>query len=448
MSPSLLVESSWRLPWFDHAPTAAGLAIAFALALVAATLRASLGAYSRSWLFDYTPDAKARERLERWLAREDRHEATLTLIQIAAEVFFVLALPGLLPDRLRGVELGPPGDPRRLGAALVAAVVLLVPLVHSLPRTLAGGGRAETILRAALGVLNLLSLLLFPVIEPLVLLRGRARELLDRRPEQHKELLTRDIVDAVAEGQSGGALKAQSAEMIGQVLALEERVVSEVMTPRTDLTAVAIEATLDEAVALAQRESHSKIPVFERTRDQIKGIFHVRDALAHFGDGRHREVTVGEVMRPALFVPETKRVAQLLRELQAARQSVAVVLDEYGGTAGIITVEDIVEEIVGDLSEQHDREPGIPFLRLGGPLISFDPRLRVAEFNEKSGAALPESDEYDTVGGFVLKHLDRIPEPGEIFTAGGLEFRVTRVEGRRIARLHCRTLAPQKPAST
>jgi CBS domain containing-hemolysin-like protein len=292
------------------------------------------------------------------------------------------------------------------------------------------------------------------VIEPLVLLRGRTRALLDRRPEQHKELLTRDIVDAVAEGRSGGALKEQSADMIEGVLALEERVVSEVMTPRTELTSVAIDATLDEAVALALRDSHSKIPVFEKNRDQIKGMFHVRDALTHFGDGRHREVTVGEVMRPALFVPATKKVAQLLRELQAARQSVAVVLDEYGGTAGIITVEDIVEEIVGELSEQHDREPTVPFLRLAGhprdagELISFDPRLRVAEFNEKAGANLPESDEYDTVGGFVLKHLDRIPETGEMFTTGGLEFRVTRVEGRRIARLHCRTVAPTRPASS
>jgi magnesium and cobalt transporter len=427
-----------------------GLAVALFVALLAAILRAALGACSRSWLYDYTPDAKERERLERWLAREDRLDVTLSLLQVTAEAWFVLSLPGLIPQQFHGLELGPPGSMRHLAACVFVGITALVPLVHALPNTIVAGGRAEGILKPALGTLNVLSLLLFPLVEPLVLVRGRASALLSRgqRPEQRRELLTRDIVDAVAESERAGALRGQSAEMIERILALEDRVISEVMTPRTDLTSVSIDATLGQAAEIALIEGHSKIPVFEKNRDQIRGLFHLRDALPHLGAGVHPFTTVGEVMREAMFVPETKKVAPLLRELQAAKQSVAIVLDEYGGTAGIITVEDILEEIVGEITESHDVAPQPPLARSAEGTLSIDPRLRIVELNEQLeqiapfaqvGAVLPESSDYDTVGGFVLKHLDRIPLAGESFEFGALEFRVLSIEGRRLARLQVRS---------
>jgi magnesium and cobalt transporter len=415
---------------------------AWLLAMLAATYRVALEEASRTRLLDEVRDARQRARLERRLNREDAIDVTLALVQFAAELWFILALAAALPHDPEGFlsGLGAPGSTTRNLWILGLCLLWLFPTVHALPRGIIAYGHAETLLRPSLGFLSLLATLLSPVTVPFLRLRGRAGRLFRTEPEEEKEHLTDGIIDAVEEGERAGALEESEAQMIERVLAVQELQVSEIMTPRTDLTSISIEASVAEACELAHREGHSKIPVYKDNRDDIVGVFHLRDAIPPLLDPGAEPPTLASLVRNAYFVPETKKVLQLLREFQAQQQLLAIVLDEYGGTEGVISVEDILEEIVGELREEHDVEETHPIKHLGEDLVSIDPRLRIEEANEELEIHLPESEDYDTVGGFVFSHLDRIPDSGEVFVFDGVEFRVVEVDNRRITRLQLRPL--------
>ena len=256
--------------------------------------------------------------------------------------------------------------------------------------------------------------------------------------ERERELLTDEILDAVEESERAGAIEESEAHMIEGVLELPELHASEVMTPRTDMTSIPVEASIEEATRQAHEAGHSKVPVYKGNRDEICGIFHLRDAIPILLNGRDHLPPLEKILRPVFFVPATKRVVQLLREFQEKESSLAIVLDEYGGTEGLITVEDILEEIVGDLREPHDQEEAQHIQRLEQGVIAIDPRLRIEEINEELDLRLPESEDYDTVGGFVVCQLDHIPKSNEVFVYEDLEFKVLQVENRRISRLQLR----------
>jgi len=432
----------WSLGLLAGPPDASITALlsAWLVAFLAATCHCALRLYSSRRLLD-SVSGNRRGRFEKILEKEERLEATTLLVWLAAEFWTVLHLASLLPADPEGF-FGT--GPRRLVLSAAVVLLALLPTVHAFPRLIVGRGHGEAILRSSLRLLHFLSIVLIPLVQPLLLLPA-GRRLFDEEGKPNdieKDLATEEIIDAVEEGERSGALEEREAHMIERVLSIQDLSVSEVMTPRTDLTSISMNASLEEACTLAHEEGHSKIPVYEKNRDEIAGIFHLRDAIPLLTNGSESPA-LKEVLREAYFVPETKKVTQLLREFQSNEQSIAIVLDEYGGTAGLITIEDIIEEIVGDIREEHDQEESMPIQRLGSNVVSLDPRLRIEEVNEGLEFKLPESEEYDTLGGFVFSHLDRIPETDEVFSYQNLEFRVLRVENRRIARLQVRTLEPQ-----
>lgn len=221
-------------------------------------------------------------------------------------------------------------------------------------------------------------------------------------------------------------------ELIEQVLEFSDTLVREVMVPRTDLVTVPLDATSDDALDVFVEEGLSRVPVVGESVDDIVGLVFARDFLRITDEGR-AGVPITEFMRDAFFVPETKRVPDLLREMQAEKIHMAVVVDEYGGTAGLVTIEDLLEELVGEIEDEFDEAEQLVVEQEGGVLL-VDARLPVEDLGDLLGVELPD-EEWDTVGGLLLGLAGRVPRVGEAFEEAGHEFRTTRVQGRRVAQV-------------
>jgi CBS domain containing-hemolysin-like protein len=225
---------------------------------------------------------------------------------------------------------------------------------------------------------------------------------------------------------------AEERELISSILEFTDTIVREVMTPRTDMVSIDGHASTDDALDLVLAEGRSRIPVLGDSPDDVVGILYARDLLKLMDD-EAEAVPCAKIMRPAYFVPETKRVSELLRDMQSNQVHLAVVVDEFGGTAGLVTIEDLLEEIVGEIADEYDEEePLITALEGGGFLV--DGRLGVDDLAEILGVELP-NDEWDTVGGLMLGLAGRVPREGESFELNGHVLTAERVQGRRVAQV-------------
>lgn len=250
--------------------------------------------------------------------------------------------------------------------------------------------------------------------------------------------LQEEIRAIVQEGTTEGVLRPGEGEMIQSVLRMRDADVAEIMTPRTDMVLLPIDMNLADAIRVAAEAGHSRLPVYEGTRDNIVGIFYVKDLLKYWG--ANPPPALRDLLRKPYFIPESGKVSGLLEELRRANVHIAIVLDEYGGTAGLVTIEDIVEEIVGDIKDEFDRKKEPSWQRIGEGVVDSDARVHVDDINEALGLSLPEAEDYDTIGGYVLSVLGRIPKAGEKFSSGGAEFEVLDADARRIKRLRIRRL--------
>jgi CBS domain containing-hemolysin-like protein len=242
------------------------------------------------------------------------------------------------------------------------------------------------------------------------------------RPEELQMLLTQTY--------EHGLLTEEPVEMIRGVFALSDTTAAEVMTPRIDVIGIPADLPLHDAAAFILEEGHSRYPVFEESLDHIIGVILARDVWRAQTQG---EQTLRDIMRPALFVPDTKSIQALLREMRRERAHLAVVIDEFGGTEGIVTIEDLVEEIVGEISDELDEAaPEVAHGPEGEVLIGGG--FSITELNDVYGLKLPVED-YTTVGGFVLGRLGRVARPGDAVEIRGGTLRVIEMDGRRVARL-------------
>jgi putative hemolysin len=236
-----------------------------------------------------------------------------------------------------------------------------------------------------------------------------------------------DEPEAETEGQDD-----EEIELISSVLEFTDAIVREVMVPRTDMVTLSASDDTDRALDVILECGRSRIPVTGDDLDDIVGVLYARDLLTLYDSGEP-ERPVTKVMRPVHVVPETKRVSELLRELQASKVHLAVVVNEFGSTAGLVTIEDLLEEIVGEIVDEYDEEaPMVEALEGGGFVV--DARLSVDELAEVVGQALPTGD-WDTVGGLVLAMAGRVPEEGEAFDIDGITVTLERVQGRRVSRV-------------
>ncbi|MHA3722802.1 hemolysin family protein [Leucobacter sp. HY1910] len=242
-----------------------------------------------------------------------------------------------------------------------------------------------------------------------------------------------ELSSLVRHSASAGLLEEDTATLLGRTLRFAELTAADVMTPRLKIESLQRLQTAGDVLELSGRTGFSRFPVIDDDRDDVVGVVHVKQAVA-VPRAKRADVPVAALAEDALRVPETIRLDQLLEDLRGQGFQLAIVVDEYGGTAGIVTLEDLVEEIVGEVADEHDRAAaGV----LGtAEQMTFPADLRPDELAEQTGIDVPEGDEYDTVAGFVLSQLGRMPEVGdEVRLAGGGTLRVERLEGRRISRL-------------
>jgi len=266
----------------------------------------------------------------------------------------------------------------------------------------------------------------------------------------------RDQVEALVEGEGeegrapeADALDANERVILGNVLKLRNKTAVDVMLPRADIIGMPCDLTLDEAIRLIQREGHSRFPVYSENLDDIRGMVHIKDVFAAVGrDGE--PFSLDAALRPLLFVVPQVPVLDLLLQMREARTHMALVVDEYGGIDGLVTIEDLVETIVGDISDEHDEEAPPQAVERPDGSLDVDGRMTIEAFEARYGEVLTAEERHqdiDTVGGLVFTLAGRVPARGELVShSSGIEFRVLDSDPRRIRRLRVRRPAPATPA--
>jgi len=238
------------------------------------------------------------------------------------------------------------------------------------------------------------------------------------------------LVDA---GQEEGLLEQGERRMIYSIFELGDTLAREIMVPRIDVLALDVQTTLTEAVDALLESGFSRVPIFEESIDHILGLLYAKDLLKVWREGNH-VASLRELLRPAYFVPEAKKVDELLTEMQSQRVHMAVVVDEYGGVAGVVTLEDIIEEILGEIQDEYDEAEELPFQKVGEGEYLFRGRIDLDDFNKIFRSDLP-TDEADTLGGFIYGQIGRVPTSGEKVQVDNLLLTVEQVSGRRIRKV-------------
>ena len=317
-------------------------------------------------------------------------------------------------------------------STVVVVSILAIVLGVFLPRAIATRHPTGTLVLLAWPI-RVLNIVLTPVV---VLLFGLTRVL--ARPfgasPEAAALVTEEELKALVEtGEKQGLIEEEERELIHSVFAFGEKLAHEVMVPRTDIVAIDVETPMREVMDLVMRSGRSRIPVYQQNADDVIGILYVKDLLREIARGRF-DGALRELLRPAHFVPETKKVAELLREMQQQKIHLAIVVDEYGGTSGLVTIEDLVEEIVGEIRDEFetDEERVIP---VSEEEAVMDGRVPFEDVKELFALEVPESEEYDTLAGFIVHELGRMPRAGDVVYAGRVSFTVEDVQARRARRI-------------
>ncbi len=243
--------------------------------------------------------------------------------------------------------------------------------------------------------------------------------------------------------QSETDIDAEEKSMLAGVLEVSETQVRDVMIPRSQMVVIDIEDDIEEMIRVIVESGHSRFPVMGEDRDEVLGVLLAKDLLRFFGRGADQEVPIRKLLRPAAVIPESKRLNALLKEFRASHNHMAIVVDEYGGVSGLLTIEDVLEEIVGEIDDEHDPEEDAYIRpegdRNGRPCFAVRALTRIEDFNEFFECELSD-EEYDTVGGLVMHELGRLPRRGESIDFGGFGFSVTRADKRRIGALRVHRL--------
>ena len=257
-------------------------------------------------------------------------------------------------------------------------------------------------------------------------------------PEKPAEATEQEVRAYIDVGRQEGILEKEEEKLLMSIVDFGDTRVREVMTPRTDIAWIDVASSLTVLFDLFVESKYSRIPVVRGSIDKVVGVVHVKDALQAIRSGANR--SIADLMREAYFVPETKKVSELLREFQRRHLWMAIVVDEYGGVSGLVTVEDLLEEIVGDLSDEHEDERE-PVSRAGESAYSVSGKANIEVVRDLFGRG-PEEEEFTTLGGFLTSRLGHIPKPGETYKESGLRFTVEEADRRRVHRVKIEPAAP------
>ena len=369
------------------------------------------------------------ETLTSLLRKPRRYSATI----ITAKSMLIVALVVMLVSLFGFDDLK-----NRVMAAGVATVILVV-VTELVPKNYIQGS-SETSPIQTLRFLRLIYWVLFVLVTPLSLLGNLGVRVLGGkvRPEEDSAV-SPEVLEALNNvGDSQEILEPEEREMISRILDLPDKVAREIMNPRTDMVCLDVTIPKEEVLRTAIESRHSRIPVYEETIDRVIGILHVKDMLDYWEEGKSIDLRQLIANRTPFFTPESKKISNLFQDLRANKQHMALVVDEYGGTAGLVTLEDIVEEIVGEIQDEYDADEQAECLLLSRNTYSVDARMNLDDLNEQLSTQI-EAENVDTIGGFVVDFLGKVPEPESQFSYQGLDFTILESDERRIHRLRIKT---------
>jgi magnesium and cobalt transporter len=241
-----------------------------------------------------------------------------------------------------------------------------------------------------------------------------------------------------------GIIDNDALDMLEGVLEVAELQVRDIMVPRSQMIVIERDATPEEILPIVIESGHSRFPAIGEDRDQIVGVLLAKDLLRYFTEGGQEDFDIKECLRPAVFIPESKRLNVLLKEFRANHNHMAFVVDEYGGVAGLVTIEDVLEQIVGDIGDEYDVDEDLDIRKEGSRQFTVKAQTRIGDFNEYFGSSFSD-EEFDTIGGLVMSNLGRLPRRGEGFAFGGFDFKVLRGDRRRLDVLRVVTAKDVEP---
>ncbi len=360
----------------------------------------------------------------------------LTVIGFFASAYAAVNLTEQLASLLAGAGMER-GTADAISLVVVTVLLALFTIVFAelVPKTIALA-YADRVARALSAPIDVLARILGPVIALLTATTRAVSRLFGADVNQQAQISAEELKLIVERGGEQGILEAEEEQMIHAVIELGERRLHEVMVPRTAMVSLDGEATLDEAIDTIIEVGHSRIPVYQGTVDEIVGILYAKDLLPFLkGSGAGRP-NLRSLLRTPVFVPESMSIDDLLHEFQRRKVHIAIVLDEYGGTAGLVTIEDLLEEIVGEIQDEYDVEEPI-VEKLSAMEARIDGRAAIEDLEETFDIelSLEDEDEYDTVGGLVFHRLGDVPEPGDVVDIGALVLTVESTDGRRVGKV-------------
>jgi putative hemolysin len=319
----------------------------------------------------------------------------------------------------------------RLGLTLLVSFglsVILLIAAEVTPKTLAIT-HAERVALATAGPVDRLASFLGPILWAVTFI---SRGITGGRAARAPYLTEEELISLLHVSEEQGVIEEQEHQMIHGIIEIGDKTVREIMVPRTDIVAVERHADLREVVRIFKEHRHTRLPVFEHDIDHVVGLIHTKDLLLFYTLSTSQKFDMDKLLRPIEFTPEQKKVDELLHDMRTKKVHMMIVVDEYGGTAGLVTLEDLLEEIVGEIRDEYDSAEEDELVILNDHEARVDAGFPLEELNSRLGLAIEESGDYDSVGGYVHSVLGKIATPGDTFRGGRAQWTVEKVKGRRI----------------
>ena len=413
----------------------------------------------------YTLRTMSRVQLEEALLARRRSHAMESILRARSDLALLASILRLVCNTIGILAVGefvrsrypntPPGAITVFGWTVLVTVPVMMIFSVAIPQAWAKYA-GEWLLAFTWPLLRAVYLLMWPLARVLHVFDEIVRRLagvsFGDEPENAAEQVQAEILSMVAEGEAEGTVDEEQKKMIEGVISFRDLQVGQIMTPRTDIVAVDVNAAVLELRDKILRDGLSRVPVYEGTLDNVVGILYAKDLLTYLGplwttgvieagsggDGAQHDgkvLDLRKIMRPPLFVPRTKPLRDLLREFRIQQVHMAIVLDEYGGTSGLVTTEDIVEEIVGSIADEFERPPPEEIKRIDEHTVEVDARMYISELNRALGLNFPEDGDFQTIGGFVISTMGAIPARGERLEHEGVAIIVIDAEPRRVKKI-------------
>jgi CBS domain containing-hemolysin-like protein len=360
----------------------------------------------------------------------------LTVIGFFASAYAAVSLVDKFAEFLIGLGLEKDGA-KTLSLIVVTVILALFTIIFAelVPKTLALANTERFAITLSLPI-DFLARALGPLIRVLTGVTAWITKLFGANVSNEAQITAEELRLIVERGGEQGVLEAEEEQMINSIIELGDQRIHEVMVPRIAMVSLAAGSTLEDAIDIVVEEGHSRIPVYEETIDEIVGILYAKDLLPFLKAAAAERPSLRSILRTPVFVPESMSVDDLLHEFQRRKVHIAIVLDEYGGTAGLVTIEDLLEEIVGEIQDEYDTEEPM-IVRISDDEARVDGRADVDDLAELFDIeiGLEDEDEYDTVGGLVYHRIGGVPSPGDVVEVDGLQLTVETIDGRRVGKV-------------